>query len=742
MLSLASIGRQIRAIRRLALPACLAAAIGVFMALQAGPVSAAFELETPTYASGDVEAATGASPAAVLDDGGPWELGIHGTAGDLPAATAAERAGMSFWLAPRPNWVLRYSFNESTAWERDFKRAALGGTENNYIDAVDLQFYVGHGWPGGFTFANANFNDGSLVPNDCYRSWGTNDNEWLALTSCQVLATSNLSNWAACMNGQHLIMGFVTNASAYNNLFSTQAYHFGRYIHYNYSMPQAWYKACDVAQRGRITRTIINELACLNDKPNSGQVCADSYDWDWWYQTHACGTETAIYVPSQEITQLPVFQMSPYSLEEAAADFENLGDIFGIPVSTTVQMALAQQDASGFFTGTAGGLNIDMDKSSGIFNFSNLDELWTGEQAVRAMQVTAASPNFITQDDARTIADTFLRNSGLSGDGAVFYEVVSDTISSEIIIPEGASAATAASIMQDVEETPLVWQVIYSRRLNADVMSVAGTLVNHEFSVVGPGAKQKVYVPVAAEVGVANVLATAPVGVQGGWRSVGPVISAATGLAVMVDILTPQQAEDLYLALPSDVPLNDIPLDIKDREVLSNTIAYWEEAPGVSQGEMIPVYELLVRMTERQSDEVMDEYVYVPANEFYMRPIARIVEAPAVITAGDTFTLTAADASQTLRELGLADYDFAMGSGDYLYEWFIDGVAVEGDATLGGRVVTGVVAPFSSSGRVSALNLQLRVTDIASPNQSFSLANTTITSVPQVLLPTLFSTED
>ena len=31
-----------------------------------------------------------AQPGATADDGGAWEVGIHGTAGDLTAATAAE----------------------------------------------------------------------------------------------------------------------------------------------------------------------------------------------------------------------------------------------------------------------------------------------------------------------------------------------------------------------------------------------------------------------------------------------------------------------------------------------------------------------------------------------------------------------------------------------------------------------------------------------------------------------------
>ena len=87
------------------------------------------------------------------DDGGSWELGVHGTAGNLPAATAAERYGMWYWLS---DWfVRRHYLNESSAWEKDFKRSALGGYEQYYIDNVDLQFYVGHGAPGRFTFAHS-----------------------------------------------------------------------------------------------------------------------------------------------------------------------------------------------------------------------------------------------------------------------------------------------------------------------------------------------------------------------------------------------------------------------------------------------------------------------------------------------------------------------------------------------------------------------------------------------------------
>jgi hypothetical protein len=682
------------------------------------------------------EASSVDAPRAVADDGGDWELGIHGSAGNLTAATAAERSGMAYWLPPASNWVLNYSYGESSAWEEDFKRNDLGGTNGSYIDSVDLQFYVGHGSPGGFTFDNASHDDGTLTSADCYRAWGDNDNEWLALTSCQVLGDSNISGWAACMYGQHLIMGFVTNASAYNNMSSTQAYHFGRYIMQNYSLPQAWYKACDVAQRGRTTRTIINELAHLNDKPNLGQVGADSFDTDWWYQTHACGTETAIYVPTEGLATMPVFQMAPYSLAEATADFRNLGNVFSIPVTPTLSASSADENSTGYYTSTAGSLALELDKGSGIYNFSDLGQLWTAAQAQSAMAANAAAANYIDSDDARTIADNFLRTSNLNGSGATFYEVISDTISSEINTPDPEMAAAMVSA---ATESPLLWQVIYSRRLTATVVSAAGVSEDIEFSVVGPGAKQKVYVPLTAPVGAASILETSPIGVQGGWREVAPAVNAATGAALTVNVMTPEQIQALYTALPEDVTLNDIPLDVVSREIVTYTVAYWEEASGVSQGQLIPVYELKVNMTYRntvsgtQELAVSEEYVYVPASELYMRPVARIISTPAEpIEAGTGITLTAADATQTLRTLNLAGFDIVLGTVDPSYEWFLDGVKIGN-----GRVLSNFVVPFSQDNRNIELNFELRVTDLTSPNQSFSTDNVSLSGSQGIFLPSI-----
>jgi hypothetical protein len=679
------------------------------------------------------------SPAAVDavqgDDGGAWELGVHGSAADLPGATAAERAGMTYWLAPLSNWTVRYVYGEGGAWEEDFKLHGLGGTNDYYIDSVDLQFYVGHGWPGGFTFANGSHDDPWLEFNDCEGAWGNNDNEWLALTSCQVLADDNLGEWAQCMDGQHLIMGFVTNANAYNSMYNTQAYHFGRYVRYNYSMPQAWYSACDVAQRGRITRTLINELDCLNDRPNYGIVCADSYDTDAWYQTHWCGTETAIQVPVDRLQgEMPVLRLQPYSTDEANADQARLSDILlGAPVTATVQVAALNQEDP-FRVSSNISRTLQLDQNSGLYTFADISQMWTAEQAQAALAVNASAVNYIDQNNARTIADNFLRQNNLFDPGSVFNQVVSDTISSEIQVTDVPTSPLGAASIDQVDQTAIVWQVIYSRRVNAAAVTAAG-VEQVEFSVVGNGAKQKVYVPVTADVNAANKLQTDPIGLQGGWRELQDQQVDAAGIPLTVAVLDEPEARALYLAAPDRVALNDVPLDVESREIISSTVAYWEEAPGVIQAELTPVYEFLVRFREANTGALIDDYVYVPASEIYMRPYAEVISTTPGSTAegNPLLNLTAADASKTLRELGAADFDIALGTGAtglYTYDWFLGPIA--DNVQIGtGRSIQYQLPSYPT--KENPLVLTLRVTNSDSPNTQSSI--TTVTVQESVLLP-------
>lgn len=108
-----------------------------------------------------------------------------------------------------------FDWRGASAFEKDFKDVTLGGWDNSYVDAVDAQWYTGHGNSGGFTFKSS-VDDTKITPAD--GRWGNQDLEWLQLESCQVLRDTtgtldHLARWAPTFRGLHLLNGFHTNAT-------------------------------------------------------------------------------------------------------------------------------------------------------------------------------------------------------------------------------------------------------------------------------------------------------------------------------------------------------------------------------------------------------------------------------------------------------------------------------------------------------------------------------------------------
>jgi hypothetical protein len=113
---------------------------------------------------------------------------------------------------------IAFRWTGTNAWERDFRDTATkSGTDDTYVDNVDLAWYTGHGNPGMFTFDNSTQDDGSIVPSDA--RWGDRDLEWMQLESCNVLQffdganTPIWSRWSQVFDGLHLLNGFQTTAS-------------------------------------------------------------------------------------------------------------------------------------------------------------------------------------------------------------------------------------------------------------------------------------------------------------------------------------------------------------------------------------------------------------------------------------------------------------------------------------------------------------------------------------------------
>jgi hypothetical protein len=664
----------------------------------------------------------GAGPLAPqYDDGGAWEVGAEAAGGSLWQYACSEATYLRNRLVSK-GWVSRFLWCGNNAWEQDFKRSSAGGTEQSNLDTVDLMFYVGHGSPSSFTF-DSSVDDHNLTPNDCNYSWGDGDNEWVGLTSCQVLADSNRSQWAACMKGTHQILGFISNAAARMGT-ATQGYNWAYYITNNWTVTGAWFKACDVAQpAGRKVRVLAEELACYNDRPWSGIVCSDAWDYDYYYWDHTCGSELPRPMDVSIVAEMPVYKTPPLSLDAAKTEYTHLGDVFDLPTRPPASASGIAAEPE-LWSVQQNDLELEMERSSGLVTYYDMN-LWSDQAAQAALAPRAAS--ILSPQDARDIADQFLTSNGLMPGDAQFYEVTTDTLT------QGSTQRGSAGI-QATGDT--VYQVIYSRVLPTTVINAAGQPAQADFLVVGPGAKLKVYVPITPPAATATSPNQLPVsGVQGGWRAVEPPTAASI---TSVPIITEAQVTKAYEQVPSFVLLNNTPIDATSSNVINTTLAYWEEGVSNIQSELIPVYGLYVEYF-KDGASLNTDFAYIPANPLYMRPYAEILSGPtAPVKVGQEVTLTAADATKTLTGLG---YDpilnFALGSGECLYEWFVDSISDENK--LGGGAspsVTFQVRPSPDlKGSTYKQTIILRVTDIGSSDLRSSVANYSLDIFPRALLP-------
>lgn len=146
-------------------------------------------------------------------------------------------------------WSKDFNWGDYAAYEEDFKKVSLGGTDSDWIDEVDFAFYAGHGYPTGFYFNN-NHDDKKLGGIDTHHDaeWGDLDLEWIALACCEVLKNSDddgewYERWGyEVFKGLHQIEGFDTSVSDDPN----HGEIFADYMIVNeYTIKTAWFKMAD-----------------------------------------------------------------------------------------------------------------------------------------------------------------------------------------------------------------------------------------------------------------------------------------------------------------------------------------------------------------------------------------------------------------------------------------------------------------------------------------------------------------
>ena len=632
-------------------------------------------------------------------------------------------------------WIKGFDYGNGMAWEEDFKGQTKpgGGTEYMYVDTVDLAYFSGHGGSGGFIFGEGgrNHDDAYLTYSDCRLEWGDKDMEWIAISSCQALADAHREDWSWCMDGLHLIMGFVTNMAD-----SAHGAWLGWLICHGFNMTQAWFTASDISQpSGRIVRVLAEEYHHFFDRP-SDHNASDALDYStYWYWDH----HTASAPPRQvDISllqgEMPVFLTPRLSLDAANAQWEQLGTAFGVEDTPRSESHSAAEGELWI----SGDNQLQMDPSSGLYTYTELDSLWAPPPTTTP--ASEATPQ-LTLQDAKEIADQFLTSNDLMPADAVFDQVEADTLTGvELSTSQYATETTLQS-----EDTAL--QVVYSRILTYTLPSLTNAAQETvEFSVMGPGAKLKVFVDPQAVPGrsIAEPAQDAVIGGTGGWRPLAQTGTSRRAIQDTVPILDYSQIEELFESLEPSVALSYIPLLFESRQVLSHTVAYYEHPMGTGQDQLIPVYALEVEYT-LESQEVTTDTVYIPANPEYMAPLALIsptMEIPESIGTGQEIVFEAVDATQNLSDVGYdASLNFPLGTGDpdsYLYTWYRDSVS---DATrIGtGRVFTYTVglagethpgmAPVSQS-------IILEVTDSYSPRPpSANYDQVQLAVVPPIYLP-------
>jgi hypothetical protein len=609
-----------------------------------------------------------------------------------------------------PTWTARFVWGNSNAWSTDWRRSANGGSENSYIDTIDLAYFAGHGSTNGIIFGAGSPNPRTVTKDDALSAWGDQDLDWAALAACNVLddPISNLQGWAGAMNGVRLILGFKT---VMNDV--PHGVEFGQYIRDGYSLTQAWFKAADKLQsQNRVARVLAEHTAYFDDTHNN-HASATSVDGTKHYRTHTVGSEPARFVDAAAISnQMPVLAVQPLDLASSTRRINSLEGAFGVtitvPTSGTESAGiLAMLENGGTYYDEGG--ELEMDATYGLYLHTDRDNLWKTESALSLQAAAGMAMQAISEDDAEKIANDFLNQYGLLPNDAQPYEVAKDTLSTM----DTVVAADGSRSLQVVAEETTNYQVIYSRIISyTPTVNGRQAATPVEFSVMGPGSKLKVYVAnqVPAGVSGAALYNEAVLGGMGGYRAIqSPVEAAAAGKLQMVEMLPFETIEKLFNALEPTVALDYVPLapsEIQSREIVTHTPAYWEGPIGFNQGELIPIYALTVR-NELTGGVIVTSTTSIPVAADYMAPLARIsstVDLTKTVTPGEVIVLEALDASKPLAELGFdQSLDFNLGTpgGTFTYDWYVNQISDE----------TKLTPKQGSEGRIVeyAVNLSLGV---------------------------------
>lgn len=170
--------------------------------------------------------------------------------------------------------IKQFNYGDNLAWDQDFESSGKGspstGTDQIYIDDVDIAFFSGHGWVDYLLFGRSNRDDGKAKSSEMIL--GDKNLEWIVFDGCQALERNGVfQRWGwNVFKGLHYILGFHTNCYDKKN----RGKKFAKRLNKGWTIREAWIKAC------KETEPSETEYAYLRADQRSNNT--NTYNDHWW----------------------------------------------------------------------------------------------------------------------------------------------------------------------------------------------------------------------------------------------------------------------------------------------------------------------------------------------------------------------------------------------------------------------------------------------------------------------------
>ncbi|MCD6326156.1 hypothetical protein J7M28_01175 [bacterium] len=554
-------------------------------------------------------------------------------------------------------WSGKFCWGNADAWMSDFTTG-----NSSWIDSVDLALIGTHGaynWDDfwGDNHSSVMFSTGSsdsfMHPGQVYNLWGNNNLEWIALDCCSVLRDHSVGHWSHAMNGLHLLMGFKN--TMYVSL-PGDGQKWGEYMSGNwfwlwdipYNVTQSWFLAVDYVQPHGWTTVTARVLAEVSDNYNDyawgeGYVSTDPVK-DGWY--HIWDHDAACKPPRRN---LDAEDMLLYTVDRTGVSEDHVAEIAkNLGFSGEVEFC---EDGYYRATDAVNDNTYFQMHETGALLYANMDKLFI---------VPEEAPALLGEKSIGAAAE-FLSAAGIVFDGLGAPEFMTETV---------FEFDRDKDTKEPVSEMPVMDCVFFPHEITHNQTT---------YSVVGPGAKLKVYLGDRGEV----------LGCLGGWRSLQE--------GKETEVLSADEALELVYKYRDKVSLAKLPA-YESFEVKDATLCYYEDACETKATTLFPTWLFTGEFFTKEGRQggSFEGDLFVPAVPDFIPPV---VEIPQPI---DNASFEPGEDIQFVAEV-------SYGFGNSTIQWFSDQ-----DGYLGeGRVITTTLSAASRAGEIMTHSVKAIATDSA-----------------------------